>query len=92
MNDTTKTAQCITMNACMSSQISSYGYDATTQTLALQFYRKDASGQRVGGSVYHYDNVPQELYDEFCACESKGNFFGQHIKVAPSKYPYRKVS
>lgn len=79
----------IPMTECNSSQIHSYGYDAATGTLALQFKRKDAEGNRVGGSVYHYDNVPAELYAEFCAAESKGAYFGSHIKL--SGFAYRRL-
>ena len=81
MNEETKTPIDIAMTPCDSSQIHAYGYDAATGTLALQFKRKDAEGNRVGGSVYQYDNVPAEIYAEFCAAESKGAYFGSHIKT-----------
>ncbi len=91
MNQATKKPPAIALCPCESSQIAAHGYDAATQTMALQFKRKGENGERVGGSIYHYDNVPPEVYDEFCKCESKGGFFGQRIKIAPSKYPYRKI-
>lgn len=79
----------IEMVPCSSSQIHSFGYDTNTNTLALQFKRKDGDGNRVGGSVYHYENVSPLVYENFCAAESKGSFFGKHIKNSDLKY--RKI-
>lgn len=64
-----------------SSQIEAVGYDDATKTLALKF--------KHGGSVYHYDNVPPELYADFSAAESKGSFFGKRIKNG--SFNYRKI-
>lgn len=76
----------IEMLPCDSSQIHAYGYNADTKTLALQFKRKDGDGNRVGGSIYHYDDVSPELYAEFCAAESKGSFFGKRVKGGDLAY------
>lgn len=76
----------ITLIACTSSQIHAYGYDPESRTLALQFKRKGEDGTRIAGSIYEYDEVPPELYAEFCAAESKGIFFGARIKNAGFKF------
>jgi hypothetical protein len=52
-----------------SNTMSHIGYDAETKTLAVQF--------RSG--LYHYSGVPQDLYNEFMASESKGSFLNLHI-------------
>ena len=62
----------IAMTPCTSSNIQAYGYDAASQTLAVQFVGS--------GSTYHYPGVPAEKYAEMQAAESKGRFFGQQIR------------
>ena len=43
---------------------------------------------RGNGAVYHYPNVEQKTHDDMMAAESKGTFFGQHIKALPfDKFP-----
>lgn len=62
-----------------SSQIKAVGYDAETQTLAVQFTRGDA--------IYHYPLVPKGAYMAMMACDSVGKFFGAYIKpMAFKKY------
>jgi len=56
-----------------SNQVASVGYDAATKTLACTFTRGP-------GHVYHYPNVEPETHAAFMASESKGKFFGEHIK------------
>lgn len=64
-----------------SNQVATIGYDAATKTLALTFTRGP-------GHVYHYPNVEPALHAEFLAAESKGKFFGEHIKALPfDKFP-----
>lgn len=62
----------IELTPCTSTQVTGYGYDAPTRTLAIRF-----GG---GGHVYHYSDVPQETYDRLVAAESKGKFIGAHIR------------
>lgn len=81
MTEETKTPT-IALRPCGSSQIMAHGYDPETKTLALQF--------RHGGSVYHYDDVPLELYDGLRLSESAGKFFGQHIKAGG--FRFRKIT
>lgn len=58
-----------------SSAIVSLGYDASSETLEVEF---------TGGSVYRYDDVPESVYREFLAADSKGTFLNAHIKHAYS--------
>ena len=53
-----------------SSAIKSVGYDATTQTLEVEFIK---------GSVYQYRGVPISLYTEFMSAPSMGKFHYNHI-------------
>ena len=55
-----------------STLIEQVGYDAATQTLTVKLV--------TDGSVYEYMGVPQEVYDQLMAAESKGNFFTKNIK------------
>jgi hypothetical protein len=75
----------ITLTPVESSQIAAIGFDATTKTLAIQFKKKAGPG-----SVYHYDNVPADVYQAFVAAESKGRFFGANIK-GNADFTYRKI-
>lgn len=71
----------IQMTPVESNQIAAIGYDDATSTLAVTFTRGT-------GAIYHYPNVSRETYDAFMEAESKGNFFGQHIKNLPfEKFP-----
>ena len=73
----------ITLVPCKSSQIAATGYDAESQTLAIQFKGKDGPG-----NVYHYSDVPPEVAAEFEKAESKGKFFGSRIK---GWFAYEKI-
>lgn len=76
-----KKYQHIDMQPVESGQIRAIGYDAATTTLAVTFTRG-------AGAIYHYPGVSRETYDAFMAAESKGTFFGQHIKNLPfDKFP-----
>ena len=46
------------------------GYDPDTSTLRIQF--KD-------GSIYEYFDVPQYVYDELYAADSKGTYASRNI-------------
>ncbi len=71
----------IPLTPVQSNQVGAVGYDAATKTLAVQF-------SRGAGAIYHYPDVDQKVYDDFMAAESKGTFFGQHIKALPfDKFP-----
>ncbi len=61
-----------------SSQVKSIGYDATTNTLAVQFTRGT-------GAIYHYPGVTPEQHQAFIKADSIGTHFGKHFKSAPFK-------
>jgi hypothetical protein len=42
----------------------------------------------IGGSLYHYFDVPAHLYEEMCGCDSVGKFINNNIK---NNYEYKKV-
>jgi hypothetical protein len=62
-----------------SSTVASVGYAADSQTLEVEFIK---------GGVYQYYNVPEPVYQEFMASESKGKFMHVYIKPA---YPCSRV-
>ena len=68
-----------------SSQLAAVGYDPASKILTIQFKGKKAT-------TYEYQNVTQELYDGLLNAESVGTYFGQNVKSAPEKYPYKKIS
>lgn len=74
----------IGMTPVQSNQVAAIGYDATTKTLAVTFTRGP-------GHIYHYPGVEAKTHEEFMAAESKGTFFGKHIKALPfEKFPAPK--
>lgn len=64
-----------------SSNIKSVGYDAESQTLEIEFSSK---------AVYHYFDVPIQLFDALCSAESPGKFFETSIKRAG--YRFKRLS
>lgn len=71
----------IPMTPVESNQVAAIGYDAETKTLACSFTRGP-------GHIYHYPNVEPDLHASFMAADSKGSFFGLHVKTLPfEKYP-----
>ena len=40
------------------------------------------------GRVYQYYDVPENIYNEILASDSKGRYFNQHIR---GKFPYQEV-
>lgn len=69
----------ITMKECDSSQLSSYGFDIPTGTLAVKFN---------SGATYHYQGVPDDVYAGLDSSKSVGKYFSQHIRGA---YPYENI-
>lgn len=61
----------INLTPCKSSMLQAYGYHAPTETLAVRFS---------AAKVYHYKNVPQDVYDQFVKSESIGAAFGCLIR------------
>ena len=62
-----------------SSNLASLGYDAQTGTLEAEF---------LGGGIYQYYGVPQNMYDQLMTAPSKGQFLNAYIK---NQYPYSRV-
>lgn len=55
-----------------SSRVAGVGYDAASQTLAVQF-----TGHN--GTVAHYYGVPPEVHADFVKADSLGRFLGSSI-------------
>jgi len=72
-----------------SSQIHGIGHDPLTNTLAIQFPRRE-KGEVLPGWIYHYSNFDAAKFAEFQAAESKGIFFGKHIK-GNEAHPFQKL-
>ncbi len=70
-----------------SRQIAAIGYHPETETLAIRF--KTWKGEP--SSLYHYTGVSAADYEAFCAAESKGRHFGQHIKPFPDRFPFERI-
>lgn len=78
----------IPMQEVESSQIYAIGHDPVSSTLAIRFKNRMTGAAT---SLYHYENVDAALFAEFVAAESKGSFFGQHIKPFKDKFPYVQI-
>lgn len=61
-----------------SSHIKSLGYDAETQTMAVEFHK---------GGLFHYPGVPSNIFDTMQTHDSPGSFFHQHVR---GKYQHQK--
>lgn len=55
-----------------STLIKQVGYDAATQVLTVTFVDQEGT--------YEYQKVPESVYKELMAAESKGSFFAKNIK------------
>lgn len=65
--------QSVEWKAVESSLFTSAAYRSDAQQLYLRF--RD-------GDIYRYFDVPVQMYEEFLAVESKGRYFGRHIRNA----------
>ncbi|AVP02534.1 MULTISPECIES: KTSC domain-containing protein [Enterobacter cloacae complex] len=66
-------------NNVSSSNISSIGYDAASETLEIEF---------LNSSIYQYYGVPSFLYENLMKESSKGQFFNAYIRNA---FPFSRV-
>lgn len=66
-------APVIDLKPCKSSNISAYGYDAGSKTLAIKFS---------SGLTYHYDKVEPEVFEKLGKAKSVGSFFASDIRNA----------
>lgn len=62
-----------------SSNIASIGYDASSQTLEVEFNN---------GSVYQYYNVERETFEHLRTAKSKGSYLNAYIRDA---YPFSQI-
>lgn len=62
-----------------SSNVVSVGYDQNSLTLEVEFK---------GGSVYHYFDVPEAIYQELMQASSIGKFMHANIK---NNYRYTQI-
>lgn len=62
-----------------SSTVLSIGYELTSSTLEVEFKN---------GGLYQYYNVPEPIYQQLMASDSKGKFMHAYIKPA---YPCSRV-
>ena len=62
-----------------STSLKSVGYDTSARTLEVEFHH---------GAVYVYLDVPQDVFEELKAAESKGRFFNSNIR---SVYTHEKL-
>ena len=63
-----------------STNIRSIGYDATNETLEVEFN---------SGGLYQYFNVPETVYTALMRASSKGRYLNDQIK---DRYRYQAVS
>ena len=61
-----------------SSSIDAIGYDETTRTLEIEFRT----------SVYQYEDVPEDVYEDLMEVDSKGRYFHECIRDV---YSYSRV-
>ena len=60
----------------VSSNIESIGYDSNSKILEVEFTNM---------SVYRYYEVPEDVYEELMAAESKGSYLHRKIKGSNEK-------
>jgi hypothetical protein len=66
-------------NIVASSNVSSIGYEPQASTLEVEF---------VGGGIYQYYGVPENMYVQLMSAPSKGQFLNTYIK---NQYPYSRT-
>jgi hypothetical protein len=63
-----------------STNIEAIGYDAANSELHLQFLKT---------GLYVYRDVPQAIFDELMASDSKGSYFNRNIKPVYKNFEKR---
>lgn len=63
-----------------STTMTSVGYDPETRILAIEF---------TGGEIYQYLEVPEEMFRDLLAAESKGRYFNLEFK--PHGFDYLQL-
>jgi hypothetical protein len=66
-----------------STNVAAHGYDEATRTMAVRFK---------SGGLYHVADVPKEIYERFCRCDSFGRFYQSEIrgKFKAERQPEKK--
>jgi len=62
-----------------SSNLASVGYDPEQWVLEVEF---------LGGSVYLYFNVPEQVYQSLMSASSHGSYFAEYIRQS---YQYKQI-
>ena len=75
----TEAASAMPRRPVRSSNISSIGYDASSNTLEVEF---------IGGAVYQYYGVPKPVYEELMRASSHGSYLADYVK---GKYRYKEL-
>lgn len=57
--------------AVVSSNLRAVGYDASQQTLEIEFNN---------GSIYRYTGVPKSIHESLMSAESHGRYFNAYIR------------
>ena len=77
----------ISLTPVQSSQLSAFGHDPATNTLAVMF----PPGKDGAQSVHHYANFDAEKFAAFQAAESKGSYFIHNVKKQADAHPYTRM-
>lgn len=81
------TPPAIPLTPVESSQLAAYGYDAATETLAIEFHGYGSKP----GSLYHYRHFGASEWARFQDAKSKGSHFINNVKPFPGRYPYTRI-
>ncbi len=73
----------IDMYLVNSSNIYAVGYDTEEEQLYVEF---------LNGSVYRYNNVPEDIWRKLLLVESKGSFLHFYVKINDDTYDYEEVT
>ncbi len=75
---TINTAENVPVTAVQSTALAGVAYDDSSAVLRLEFRNH---------SIYCYYGVPQQIYRDFLASESKGSYFNRNIR---GRYPFQQ--
>jgi hypothetical protein len=70
-----------------SSQFKKWGYDPSTETLAIEFHGYNGKP----GGLYHYRHFTATEWAAARDAKSKGTYFNQNVKKFPDRYPYTRI-
>ena len=63
----------------LSTEIEWIGYERKTRMLQVEF---------IEGGIYQYQNVSENIYEDFLTADSHTRFFETFVK---GRYPYRRI-